>query len=65
VKSFLIGTAVAAGGAYVGDLAGGFLAPMLPKGADGMVNPMLEKTVRYAIIGVAVSTAIHLVKRKG
>jgi hypothetical protein len=65
IKSFAIGTAVAAGGAWLGDLGGGFIAPMLPKGADGMVNPILEKVVRYSIIGLTVSTAIHLVKRKG
>ena len=65
VKSFLIGTALGAGGAWVGDLAAGFITPMLPKGADGTVSPTLEKLVRYSIIGIGVSTLVHMVRRKG
>ena len=51
-------------GAWGGDMVAGFATPLLPKGADGNVSPMVEKAVRYAIIGVAVSTAFHLLRRK-
>jgi hypothetical protein len=35
-------------------MAGGFISPMLPRGADGTVNPMVDKAVRYGLIGLAV-----------
>lgn len=46
--------AVAGLSAWAGDMAGGFISPMLPRGADGTVNPMVDKAVRYGLIGLAV-----------
>lgn len=58
--------AVAAGGVWVGEMVAGFVGPMLPKSADGGVNPLLEKTVRYGLTGVVVLFALKaLGGRKG
>jgi hypothetical protein len=57
--------AVAGLGIWAGEIAAGFVVPMLPKGADGGVNPMVEKVVRYGLTGLVVVFALKtLGKRK-
>jgi len=51
--------AVVAAGVWGGEMVAGFVTPMLPKGADGGVNPMLEKVARYAITGAVVLLALR------
>lgn len=50
--------AVVAGGIWAGEMVAGFVTPMLPKGQDGGVNPMLEKVVRYGLTGAVVLFAL-------
>jgi hypothetical protein len=51
--------AVVAGGVWAGEMLAGFVVPMLPKGADGGVNPMLEKAARYGLTGLVVLFALR------
>lgn len=51
--------AVVAVGVWAGEMAAGLAVPMLPKSADGGVNPLLEKTVRYGLTGVVVLFALR------
>lgn len=54
-------------GVWAGEMAAGFVTPMLPKGADGTVNPWVERAARYGITGLVVLVALRSLgsKRKG
>lgn len=56
--------AVAGLGIWAGEMAAGFVVPMLPKGADGGVNPMVEKAVRYGLTGLVVIFALKTLGSK-
>lgn len=53
-------------GVWAGEMAAGFVTPMLPKSADGGVNPWLEKAARYGITAAVVLVALRTLggKRK-
>ncbi len=45
-------------GVWAGEMAAGFVVPMLPKGADGAVNPLVEKAAKYGLTAVVVLFAL-------
>lgn len=51
--------AVAGAAVWAGEMAAGFVTPMLPKGPDGGVSPWLEKATRYGITGFVVIFALR------
>jgi hypothetical protein len=51
-------------GVWAGDMVGGLVVPMLPKSADGGVNPMVEKVVRFGLTGFVVLFALKTLGSK-
>lgn len=51
-------------GVWAGEMAAGFVVPMLPKGADGAVNPMVERIARFGLTGVVVLFALKTLGKK-
>lgn len=50
--------AVAGAGIFVGDMVASVVVGALPRAADGSINPMLERVVRYGISGLVVVIAL-------
>lgn len=53
-------------GAWAGNKAADFVGGMLPRGADGNVNPVVDALARIVVVGLTAHFALkHLGHRRG